>query len=331
MAFVQCVIESTVPAPQDTPVHAPFQETSSGVPPDQPRDWLNNPVVFEDSSRSSSILARVAAASRARSGHYALTGGTVSDCLLCLYYMPLLDAPLGRAGDPVGLCRNCNCMSCGWHGTLTPDPKFICILCDDNRLFLSAARDALSRGGWERLRRRLLVGIRQGTRRGPASDEDAALDLARALASSVSAGGDPRLGTVATLEQWFAERPHYQALMAALQESVNRAVQELDALFGVSSFTPGRRPVVHSWPPSEGPDHDRNGTIRELWVQLGVEGRRLLAAAVLLSMVLHVPRDLLPTPVAHVAGVLSTILSERIPDEIGALGNKITKQQEYRG
>ena len=257
--------------------------------------------------------------------------GTVSECLLCLYSMPLLDAPLGRAGDPVGLCRNCNCMSCGWHGALTPDPKFICILCDDKRLFLSAARDALSRGGWDQLRHRLLFGIRQGVRRGPASDEDAAWDLARAIASSVSAGGDPSLRAVATLEQWFAERPHYRALMAALQESVDRAVRELDALFGVSSSAPGRRPVGHPWPPSDGPDHYLNGTIRELWAHLDLQGRQLLAAAVLLSMVLHVPRDLLPDPIAQVAGVLGTILSERIPNEIGALGAKITKQQEYRG
>jgi hypothetical protein len=94
MAFVECVIESMAPGSQDKPVQAPLQATSSGLSSDNclKADWGFD-IVFRDPSRSRSALAKADAASRARGVPQAHTGGIVSACLLCLYNMPLLDAP----------------------------------------------------------------------------------------------------------------------------------------------------------------------------------------------------------------------------------------------
>ena len=44
----------------------------------------------------------------------------MSSCLFCQYGIALLDVPIGKPGDPVGLCKNCSSMTCGWHGARTP-------------------------------------------------------------------------------------------------------------------------------------------------------------------------------------------------------------------
>ena len=65
----------------------------------------------------------------------------MSSCLLCLYGIPLLNLPKGRPGDPIGLCKTCSSMSCGWHGARLRTPPFICIICDVNNLLASAGWD----------------------------------------------------------------------------------------------------------------------------------------------------------------------------------------------
>jgi hypothetical protein len=147
--------------------------------------------------------------------------------------------------------------------------------------------------GWrEDLRLSLNAGLRPG-RGGPAagaSDEDAALDLARALTSTFStADRAPSAWVVATLEQWFAERPHYRSLMDSLTGPVDEAMQEINAFLTGSATPVAPRTAGGSRRPAgRGAGYYGIGPIRSLWASLGPDSRRLLAAAVLLVTVLKV-------------------------------------------
>lgn len=227
-------------------------------------------------------------------------------CLLCLYRIPLLNAPMGKPGDPVGLCKKCSSMSCGWHGARTPR-EFICIICDINGLLASAGWGKWeAEGGLDRLREQL----GSGSRGAPSDDVhgDDAVALARALAALFStADGDPGVGVVATLKQWFAERPHYDQFRSALDEAVAWAIGIINQWFGTMA-APG---------PGEG--------VRSLWNGLSEDGRRLLAAAVLLILALDLELDTLPPPVVDVAQQLGTRLRD-YPDKISALQRQIRAQ-----
>jgi len=193
------------PAPTRRGARVMRQSSASGIPPEPLRDAWGNPVWFGDPPPSKFPHGGVPQAHG---------GGPMSACLLCQYNIPKLDTPLGRPGDPVGLCRSCSSLSCGWHGALT-SPEFTCIVCDAGELLASAGWEKLVKaGGLDDLRRKLRAGLRPG-RGGPeagASDEEAGLDLARALASTFSgADRDPSAWVVASLDQWFAERPHYRS------------------------------------------------------------------------------------------------------------------------
>jgi hypothetical protein len=130
---------------------------------------------------------------------------------------------------------------------------------------------------------------------------------------------------VVSLEQWFDERPSYRQLMTALTESSDWAVREIDTFLRSGSGAIGSDAA----PPAPdagrtGPGHYGIGPIRSLWERLDTKGQQLLAAAVLLMVVLKVPEDLMPPPVADVATPLGHMLSGEFPDDIGLLSSRIT-------
>lgn len=234
-------------------------------------------------------------------------------CLLHLYKIPLLDSPTGPPGSPIGLCQNCGSLTCGWHGVRTSSATFLCILCDNLVNFSSAGWGAwLSAAGLSTLPTG--KGATSGASGGPppgASDDEAAVDLARALASLFStAAGAPSSLIVATLDQWLAERPRYQECMAALTGSVDWAVQVISKMLGV-----GSQEVV-SGPARTSPAAVRaipgyyGEPIRLLWARLGPEGRRLMAAAVLMTLVLDQSPDTLPPPVADLVQMFGGVLRD---------------------
>ena len=232
----------------------------------------------------------------------------MSSCLFCLYGIPLLDAPIGKPGDPVGLCKNCSSMSCGWHGARTPPPAFICIICDIDNLLASAGWDDFQkRGGLDRLPQGPVTG-----------SGDAATDLGRALAALFStADGDPSLLVVATLEQWFDERPGYARFKPALDEAAAWAIGVINQLF---------RSIGGSGMGQKTNGHYDQRAVQTLWERLGDNGLQLLAAAVLLIVTLDLPWDTLPPPVVDVAQMLSGRLRD-YPDRINTLRGQITAQQ----
>ena len=235
----------------------------------------------------------------------------MSSCLYCLYGIALLDVPVGKPGDPVGLCKNCSSMICGWHGARTPS-AFICIVCDIDNLLASAGWDDFkAKGGLDRLL------PRRGTGGEPSADalgEGAAGDLARALAAVFStADGAPSLLVVATLEQWFDERPYYQRFRPALDGAAAWGIQVINQWFRTMTGTgTGQKTDGH---------YDQRA-VQSLWERLGDDGRRLLTAAVLLIVTLDVPRGTLPPPVADIADLLGARL--RTDNRIGDLRGQIT-------
>jgi hypothetical protein len=251
-------------------------------------------------------------------------------CLLDLYKIPLLDSPIGIPGSPVGLCQKCSSLSCGWHGVRTSRGKFLCILCDLLVQASSAGWKAwLSAGGLSTLpiENGVVPGARGGAPAG-ASDDEAAIDLARALASLFStAVGAPSPLIVATLDQWLAERPSYQKSMAALKGSADWAVQEINNMFQVGSQ------AVVSGPARTSPGGSQSSlgyydsdSVRSLWARLGQEDRRLMATAVLLILVLDLSPDTLPPPVADIATALSGRLRD-FPAKLDAIRRQILAKQ----
>jgi hypothetical protein len=250
-------------------------------------------------------------------------------CLLHMYKVPLLDSPTGLPGSPIGLCQNCGSLTCGWHGVRTSSATFTCILCDNLANFSSAGWEAwLSADGLSTLPTG--KGVASGARGGPpagASDDEAAVDLARALASLFStAAGTPSPLIVATLDQWLAERPRYQESMTALTESVDWAVQVINKMLRV-----GSQEVV------SGPARTSPGTVRTtpgyygdpvrlLWARLGPEGRRLMAAAVLMTLVLDLSPDTLPPPVADIAQQFGGVLRD-YPNRIDEIRRRTLAKQ----
>jgi hypothetical protein len=257
----------------------------------------------------------------------------MSACLLCQYKIPLLDTTLGPADSPVGLCRKCSSLSCGWHGARTPPPAFLCILCDGTNLPASAAwQRFVQRGGLDRLPTRRGRSAAPGDRGRPAmgaDDDQAATNLARALAGLFStADGYPSPFVVASLEQWLDERPSYRELMGALVQDSDWAIQRIDTYLRSRSRAVGyAADTLSSEPARTGPGHYGIGPIRSLWERLDTNGRQLLAAAALLMVALEIPEDLMPPPVADVATLIGGMLVREDPDRIGLLRSRITAQQ----
>jgi len=286
---------------------------------DVPLDDFGFPPFWDDPSLRKSSLTRLAKSESPTDEDDVpspRTGGPVSSCLLCLYGIPLLNVPKGPPGDPIGLCKTCSSMSCGWHGARTPPPAFICIICDTNNLLASAGWDDFkAKGGLDRLPHRPAPGARGE----PSADapDDAATELAQALAALFStADGDPGPVVVATLEQWFAERPQYDQFRSALDDAAAWAVQVINRWFG--TMTAPR--------PSQGTrGHYGEGAVRSLWDRLGDNGRQLLAAAVLLILALDLQPETLPPPVVDVAQLLGMRLRD-FPDKISELQRQVKAQ-----
>jgi len=69
--------------------------------------------------------------------------------------------------------------------------------------------------------------------------------------------------------------------------------------------------------------------VRSLWTDIGADGRRLLASAVLLTVVLDLPVARMPPPVAAVATVLSGALRRTFSDEIPGIRERVVDQGYY--
>jgi hypothetical protein len=243
----------------------------------------------------------------------------VSSCLFCQFKMPLLDVPIGMPGDPVGLCVLCNSLSCGWHGARTSAPAFLCLVCDVNGLLASAGWDAVKRTGglnWPSQGRGAGTTPAAGDAQSAAAvDLEAATDLARALGAlfSTADGGPSRL-VVVTLMQWLADRPSYERFGPALAEGAEWAVQVINRFFR------GRQV---SWTGQYVSGTYDQRSVQAMWETLGEDGRRLLAAAVLLVVTLELPWETLPPSVLAVAQFLGGLLRD-YPDRITPLRERIS-------
>jgi hypothetical protein len=269
------------------------------------------------------------------------TGGTVPGaCLFCRYKIPAIKTPIGTVDVPIGLCQNCNSLSCGSHGERTATAKFMCILCDANLKLSSAGwKGFKSSGGLAKLPggSRASVGSatggRPGDRGGPSARADSQVpDLAFALASLFAeSNGSPSPLVVQNLEEWAAARPDYKQLTDALADSVDGAVRAIHSLPGFELSA--HQSEATDWPGGTAQDvpggYDIDD-VRSLWTDIGADGRRLLASAVLLTVLFDLPVARMPPPVAAVATVLSGPLRRTFSDEIPGIRERVVDQGYYR-
>jgi hypothetical protein len=142
-----------------------------------------------------------------------------------------------------------------------------------------------------------------------------------------TADGYPSPVVVASLQQWLDERPSYRRFMGALTDDSQWAVQEINTNLRSSSTDMALDPTLGTpGTVAKGPGHYGIGPIRSLWNDLDADGRQLLATAALLMVVLNVPEDLMPPPVADIATVIGEIL-RRDQNRIGTIRSRITAQQ----
>ncbi|WP_131813635.1 hypothetical protein [Mycolicibacterium fortuitum] len=188
----------------------------------------------------------------------------------------------------------------------TSKGAFLCVLCDNNLLFSSGALRWLADGGLQML----------PTAPDAPSGNDAQADayrLALALASLFAAPADtPTTLIVATLSQWLTERADYHETLAAVQKWADVAVEVINHYLGVWPEPVGRFGL-----PGEA-EQAELGTVdpvRSLWARLDPEGRRLMAAALLLLITLDPNPDTLrprlPAPVAQIYDRLAGVLRDQ--------------------
>ena len=257
----------------------------------------------------------------------------MSSCLFCHYGIPLLDLRIGTRGDPVGLCVACNSLCCGWHGARTTSSGFLCLVCDYTDLFASAGWDAFKRaGGLNPIEAAGGPAAAHGdsdAQPGAGGEREAAADLAWALGALFStASGEPSPLVVATLAQWLEQRPSYKRLEPELTDAVAWAIGVINRYFRskqeINEFLQSRQ------------DYQAEGYIRgtydprsvhAMWKSLSEDGRRLLAAAVLLVIAFELPREMLPLPVVSVVRDLGEVLNE-YRAEVTALRERITGNEQ---
>jgi hypothetical protein len=267
---------------------------------------------------------------------HARTGGTMSAaCLLCRYKIPAIKTQIGTVDVPVGLCQKCSSLSCGSHGERTGTPAFLCILCDSSLQASSAGWNAfVNRGGLDKLPggAQALSGLatsgQAGDRGGPSPRAHGeTVDLAHALALLFSEpDGSPSPLVVRNLEEWTAARPGYRDLMSVLADLLGRAVQAIDTFLrpGASQPGPASRPAGTARTGLDGYDF---GDVGSLWASLDDSGKRLLASAVLLIVVLELPVDMMPAPVAAAATILGGVLRDDFSDEISGIHERVVARR----
>jgi hypothetical protein len=315
-------------------------QDDSGLPDDPPD--TPGPATLATAGPASQTLT----AGAFTPSHSRAAGTAPGACLLCRYVIPAIKTSIGTIDVPVGLCQKCSSLSCGSHGERTGAPAFLCILCDTNLQASSAGwATFVAGGGLAKLPGGRgagggPAGSPPGDRGGPPARTGAeAADLAYALASLFSeADGNPSPLVVQNLEEWTAARPSYQQLTDALTESVDDAVEEIDAIlgFGPDTNQPEANRADATGEPSGTaqavPGGYEIGDVRSLWASLNNDrdGTRLLASAVLLSVILDLPVNRMPAPVAAVATILGGGLRHRFSNEIPAIHQRVVAEQYYR-
>lgn len=224
-----------------------------------------------------------------------------ADCWFCRKAVPAVRNTLGMLGNPLGLCVKCNSLCCGHHGHRSGSPAFLCIVCDSSLQSASAAWKAwVNSGGLTTLRFGAVAPVFQG--------DPAGSRLAAALVSLFPPGSRLASELVDSLDEWRRSRSGYGLLAEVIGQLAERLMEMLDAQALTEQQAPG-------WPPDDEPRPAAGadfgpGEVAAFWRSLDLEGRRLVAAAIVLIRLLQVDLADLPAPLRAVARFAEPIETE---------------------
>lgn len=231
-----------------------------------------------------------------------------ADCQACLVGVPLIKTPAGKPDNPIGACVKCGSLTCGEHGNRAPKPAFVCIQCD-------AALQAGSVGwmAWQKARAAGSAPQAPGgsTTQGPRStgqgdaiqaDADRA---AAALQRLLPEGWD---AFVTNFEEWAEQVPEFFRLIVLIRDDLDNIVQRLGE--AARHAKPSRDlPGVRSGRI----DYISQREFAALWWRLDEDGRRLLAAALLLALVMNLPIWSLPPQLQSIAEIANISFRDDFP------------------
>jgi len=218
--------------------------------------------------------------------------GVAGRCQACRVGVPLIRTQVGKADEPMGVCANCSSLTCGHHGYRAPKPEFLCIQCD-------VALQAGS-AGWNKW---LASGSHVAA--GPpggATDED---DVVGAALRALVPGGWS--AAVTSFEVWASQHPVYAVLIELVRQDLDNMLQRLNGV------QPGA-----TWPPSvrEGvtADPEMASQFALFWAGIDERGRRLLAAALVMALVMNLALWSLPPILSRIANVAGISFRDEFPD-----------------
>lgn len=230
----------------------------------------------------------------------------MSTCLFDHIGVRRVNTPIGPPAEPVAVCSHCHSLSCGYHGVLTTDLLFLCVLCSGSSLMTGAIFR------WYRSNGKQTLPLHDAKNPAPEGGAARAYHLALVLGSLFATpAGTPSRIVATTLKQWLDERPDYTDLMNGLLDGglAALAVSMIDEYLGV-----GPEPTFNGEERVDRRYEDNTDGVRSLWARLDREGRLMVAAALILMVALDPEsgklRARLPAPVAEIYDRLGGFLRQ---------------------
>jgi hypothetical protein len=230
--------------------------------------------------------------------------------------VPQIGTPAGKPDNPIGACLNCGSLTCGEHGHRDPKPRFWCIQCDSNLQAGSAGYAA-----WQ------LAQPGQGAQpagggssSGGSGGGGAGASAARAAAALQQLLPEGWEGLVASFEEWAERRPYYGRLIDLIRQDLDNMVRRLDDAARRYDVETARtfpeldyRDESAEATDAGGPGEISPGDFWALWRQLDLDGRQLLAAALVLALVMNLPAWSLPPQLRSIARIAGISFREDFP------------------
>ena len=221
----------------------------------------------------------------------ATSGGhrMAAQCQACVVGVPLIKTLVGSATDPMGACIDCGSLTCGHHGYRAAKGKFRCIQCDVALQAGSAGWNAWLGAGGDH--------SDKGTAGTPtARPEDLEAQLRALLPGGVTE-------VVDSFDSWAAQHPIYRQLIELILEALDSMLNRLNEV---------RAGAEVLWVDTNDPEFADE--FAAFWARMDARGKRLLAAALVMALVMNLPRWSLPVVLQRIAKVAGIEFRDQFPE-----------------